>query len=848
MSERVNALNDMTASGNPAGLLTRASRRASRALPEAAKHWDRSTPPSLPFRRSAYAWQTLSHTIGRSVDILAEDARPPLRALEAGTEALAVVCDLRALAFEIAASLPDDSMERLIGADFELAWVSDVAGLDLTMVDDGPAGEDPSVEFQTDKVVRAFCQVVQGQRSGLNFLRDRITPSGWIVIVAILTQIVPVRQRGAAARPSLYRVEPHRMLAAEASLKLMLAYFSSASEVIADAPNWPWDVLSQLLEQRPSDISALLRQLTEAVGIEVVDELSRLNPRTGDSQGDRPILRLADGGSISLADWQVDVAYVRGERGSSMETYAEGRQFRFPYSISRRGDQVLGMHLVSRKLAAAAFGDTLAFPPAQSAAVKTGAKTTLTHDREERGGPERPLQEEAPTPLTPADLMPDDYASEDEWPASIEAKRNRSWRNRSAGKLQGTHRVALVQWDVTDSYYSPGQKDGEYEGLVTPSGEKRADASLVRLGGVFLSSSEHRRRVLIREVLRACAEFKVDGLVFPEYSMRPETINWLSRQLKTQARRITVWCGTFRVPSGTQLDLDYSKSASVPYLATAVAGAQPGLLPLYSHTAVLTCIRANEEGGPTERIEFFARQKRYPSAAAGEMIRPPVDQPWRPLLGAEKNTFSLGTFTLELVCSEMFPHASSANFIGIIEENKELAARYGLGKSAETTFDHLTKDVYEFAKWTAFRNADKVAGDTHGALRRGEALQRTLIILPAMTTRSADYHIFGQNQYLAAGLVTAFCNAVAPRASCGQSGFIGLDGWKPTDPISTPYGSKAPGHISARRRAHGPARGNGVGDGDRRPRPPEDRRPATETPLPASLVAAGRSPSNYIRD
>ena len=55
MSERVNALNDVTSSGNPAGLLARASRRASRALPEAAKHWDRATAPSLPFRRSAYA-------------------------------------------------------------------------------------------------------------------------------------------------------------------------------------------------------------------------------------------------------------------------------------------------------------------------------------------------------------------------------------------------------------------------------------------------------------------------------------------------------------------------------------------------------------------------------------------------------------------------------------------------------------------------------------------------------------------------------------------------------------------------------------------------------------------------
>ena len=43
MSERVNALDDLTANGNAAELLARATRRVSRALPEAAKHWDITT-------------------------------------------------------------------------------------------------------------------------------------------------------------------------------------------------------------------------------------------------------------------------------------------------------------------------------------------------------------------------------------------------------------------------------------------------------------------------------------------------------------------------------------------------------------------------------------------------------------------------------------------------------------------------------------------------------------------------------------------------------------------------------------------------------------------------------------
>lgn len=792
MSERVNALDDLTSSGNAAELLARATRRVSRALPEAAKHWDIATPPSLPHRRSASAWQTLSVAIGHAGTNIPDDAADPLNALEAGAETLAAIADLRALAFEIAAGLPEDSLNRLTNAEFDLAWVSDIVGLDLIMINDGSVTDDPSLAMQTTRVVRAFCQVVLGQRGGLNFVRDQITPSGWVVLVAILIQVVPVRQRSDFARPTLWQAYAG-LAGAEVALQDLLRYFASGSEATANAPNWPWDVFEQLLLQRPSDLPSLLRQITDATAISVSDEVSWSNPRTGDSQADRPIMRLADGSSVSLAEWQIDVSYVRGERGAAMEAYSVGSRLRFPYSISRRGDQILGLHLVSRKLGEAAFGGSLQTEssPAEPRAapdVMPGLVIAETTGEDPATG-QQGLTSPDDTIASPA---PSDPNALDEALALIDKKRIRSWGSRSAAKNFGTHRVALVQWDVADSYYSPGYKGGVYEGLVSASGEKPADPATVKNGGVFLSTSEHRRRALIREVLKACAEFRIDGLVFPEYSLRPETINWLARQLKTQSRQITVWCGTFRVPNATQIDRDFSETAIVPYVSSTVGPLPPGINRWEAHTAVLTCLRTRIDERIV-KVEHYARQKRYPSAAAGELIRPPFDQPWHPLLVDEKDPFKLGTFSLELVCSEMFPHASSANFVGIIEENNELADRYGLGKGGETMFNHVSNDIYEFARWTAFRNAAKVTGDTNRALLRGEALQRTLIILPAMTTRSADYHIFGQNQYLAAGLVTAFCNAVVPQASCGQSGFIGLDGWKRTEGIKTPYGSKAPG-------------------------------------------------------
>jgi len=792
MSERLSSLDDLTSGGNAAELLAKATRRVSRALPEAAKHWDVAVPPSLPHRRSASAWQRLSAAIGQAGAQLPEDATDPLNALEVGAEALAAISDLRSLAFEIAAGLPEDTFGSLAEAEFDLDWVSDTVGLDLIMIN-GWAARDPSLAVQSSRLVRAFCQLVLGQRGGLNIVRDQITPAGWVVLVAILVQIVPVRQRATSARPALWQMNAGAPLAVSA-LKKLLEYFASSSEASANAPNWPWDVFEQLLLRRPADLASLLRQITDATGINVTDEISTSNPRTGDNQGDRPIVRLADGSSISLAEWQIDVSYARGERGAGMEAYPDGNRLRFPYSISRLGDQVLGLHLVSRKLGEAAFGRLLQNDPIQLVTTETAHGDAIADPAfaSASGGvaaavPANERFAEAKSSTAPIDPVMGDDAL-----VLFERRQARSWEDRSE-KNFGSHRVALVQWDVTDSYFSPGRKGGAHEGLVANEGDKVADPAAVKKGGVFLSTSEHRRRAVIREVLKACAAFKVDGLIFPEYSLRPETINWLARQLKTLPREIIVWCGTFRVPNATQLDFDFSGTASAPYLSSLAGPLRAGISRWNAHTAVLTCLQTKAVKGSTVRVESFARQKRYPSAAAGELIRPPFDQPWSPLLVNERRHFKLGTFALELVCSEMFPHASSANFVGIIEESNELADRYGLGKGGETMFDHVSNDIYEFARWTAFRNPARVLGDTNKALIRGEALQRTLIVLPAMTTRSADYHIFGQNQYLAAGLVTAFCNAVLPHASCGQSGFIGLDGWKRTEGIKTPYGTKGPG-------------------------------------------------------
>jgi len=61
-----------------------------------------------------------------------------------------------------------------------------------------------------------------------------------------------------------------------------------------------------------------------------------------------------------------------------------------------------------------------------------------------------------------------------------------------------------------------------------------------------------------------------------------------------------------------------------------------------------------------------------------------------------------------------------------------------------------------------------------------------------MTSRTADYFIFGQSALLAGSVTTVFCNAVEKKSkACGGSCFIGVDSWTDDDSHvldrNTPY-------------------------------------------------------------
>jgi len=125
-----------------------------------------------------------------------------------------------------------------------------------------------------------------------------------------------------------------------------------------------------------------------------------------------------------------------------------------------------------------------------------------------------------------------------------------------------------------------------------------------------------------------------------------------------------------------------------------------------------------------------------------------------------------------------------------------------------------------------------------------KADRRTIIVVPAYTSRSADYWIYGQSALLAAGLTTVFCAAVSD-ISKGGSCFIGRSSWNDEKLIPAscfpiqPYSGWSPWHLL--HKAYRRIRGKRASTGNRRYRPTvrmNEGRPRPQTlPIPIQLVA-----------
>ena len=55
-------------------------------------------------------------------------------------------------------------------------------------------------------------------------------------------------------------------------------------------------------------------------------------------------------------------------------------------------------------------------------------------------------------------------------------------------------------------------------------------------------------RELLEKVMEICSDFDVDILLLPEYSVRPETVEWMREVLDDEQKgyKFSIWAGTYR--------------------------------------------------------------------------------------------------------------------------------------------------------------------------------------------------------------------------------------------------------------------------------------------------------------
>jgi len=381
------------------------------------------------------------------------------------------------------------------------------------------------------------------------------------------------------------------------------------------------------------------------------------------------------------------------------------------------------------------------------------------------------------------------------------------WNRRGNTKSPSHIRAAFLQLRLNDKlgcgYEFPNFDDKEKD-------EK----------GIY-EKEERRRQAILQRVLETCAQLKVEYLVLPEYSVQQDTIIWLKSKLKNSG--ISILAGTYRYSPNTYPDREYE-------LKKGCLGTKTPL-DLKGGEAVLTLLVPHSND-----VILLNRTKKYASPASNELINP-SSATLKPLFtfesfldevkasdktlkkvksslkkmallnGAEDLSEELSlihdyvdskvalkleelkqlwnescirplNFIQELICAELFLLTNPTNHNDLDSERIKLGNHFGTPITEGSDIKVTLEDLKSISSYLSRQGKDK------------DPYRRSIISIPAMTTRTEDYWLFGQSAMLANGFSTIFCNAVSNGHGKGGSCFIGLDSWlenKSSNDLITPY-------------------------------------------------------------
>jgi len=369
---------------------------------------------------------------------------------------------------------------------------------------------------------------------------------------------------------------------------------------------------------------------------------------------------------------------------------------------------------------------------------------------------------------------------------------NKAWRLRKNNKSPSHIRAALLQLELKTKF-------GQGYDLPTSNTLKHDEDEY--------KYEEMRRQAILTQALNSCEGLGVELLVLPEYSVQPETILWLKKFLIN--KEISVLAGTYRLPNKYSKD-KVSKLTNRDYAET-VKPFQAVMSLLVPYDGDVICLNrakkyasaaADEliyphqsEIKPLFTINDFEQQVLRPIETLEDKLKKELDllqqetkftaeiNKIRRLIAGYKPSFSIEkiqeifskkhikplNYLQELICAELFLLSSSTNYLNLASEFKSLSHQFGITDTSgiEEAIAKVLADIKFIAA-----NLSGISQDSNF-----QPYRRSIVAIPAMTSRKQDYWIFGQGAMLANGCSTIFCNSVYGAYSTGGSCFIGLDSW-----------------------------------------------------------------------
>ncbi|WP_372398172.1 CHC2 zinc finger domain-containing protein [Azospirillum sp. HJ39] len=688
---------------------------------------------------------------------------------------------------------------------------------------------------------------------------DAITLLGWVVVAGMALAVVPMQEAEGHRRPAISSplgADAGTVAAILMELANSLATLPSSAPP-AEAAEWPWDIFRTVAEKTPQrQAEDVLTRVARLAGIEWhhpkprSKALTDLDSQEGQFKYDQPETDYAPG------HWQLVFSMLSGTLKDKQEQILGPGNVRLQVLTEVRESgsasplviSVAGEALIQRS--GLPQPSTTAQPPSPPIPKPADAPqepppereeaapdTAIASAEEEREDSPADVTEEQPQAAAGAPPSPpanaDDAPGKKQEPDSIsvddvlrawEKFQGNEWDRRKLNPTKALDssyfRFAFLQTDFAEGYEDPtdhaaplsvdkslwtDSPDGMIPALrlhwpetltfASPDREKPAGDKYENHSRVKYCPDEWRRRRVLMKVIETCVSFGVNALLLPEYSMRAETVLWLAAYVKEQGSDLSIWAGTFRVPSNIDVLVDQRKATGrfvSPSAEIAEDGQGTGEGRWQSLEAVLPVI-VQKEGLPESKgtadeggqFQIRMRRKKYPAMAYGEIFRPkdPMSE-HGPILAGTHFLTRAESYITELICSEIFAFNGASSLRSIahsVERLHNSVGGYNVKDDEILNGIHRNNDV--FAQHTSFNSP------------RGFWPRRTVIFLPCITTRAKDYHIFGTNLHLAASSNIVFCNSSLTGLGNGGSCVIGFRSWdeKPNKSKVGPYHGVLPG-------------------------------------------------------